>query len=162
MHRNRRPSQWFSPIGERSNICQNHSSGLRSLNFCRSTSGKCPASSVTFIRVERQAQHIPRQFAGQRQVQLAPVRPPQVELVELVAHDLARAAPGCWCRVNSSSRNWIQRRYTSSASGAGCGTLACPGCGTSPDSPYRLRTINHARQDAANRPHRNATPIALS
>src|SRR5579872_841114 len=38
--------------------------------------------------IERHAQHVSRQLAGQRHVELAAVRAAQVELVELVPHDL--------------------------------------------------------------------------
>ena len=48
MQRKRKPSQWFKPMGERSNIFQNQSSGLRMANFASSASAKYSASTVTF------------------------------------------------------------------------------------------------------------------
>ena len=43
---------------------------------------------MTLFGSSDRREHVPRQLAGQHQVQLAPVRPPQVELVQLVANHL--------------------------------------------------------------------------
>ena len=96
-------------MGERSNICQNQSRGLRAANCSRSTSAKCSASRVTFSGSSERLTTLPGSSEVRVRLSLAAVGTAQVELVELVAHNLARRS-GEWWRVNSSSRNCIQRR----------------------------------------------------
>ena len=72
------------------------------------------------LRVERHAEHVAGQFAGERDVGFAAVGPAQIELVELVAHDFSAALGGAMA-VELLVEKRIQRRKTSSASGVGWG-----------------------------------------
>ena len=82
---------------------------MRSANCSAVHSAEVLGLEGHVFRVERQAQHVAGQLAGEGEVELAAVGTAQVELVELVAHNLGAALGRLW-RVNSSSRNWIQRR----------------------------------------------------
>ena len=61
------------------------------------------------MRVERETDHVAGQLGGEREIELAAVGTAQIELVKLVAHNLAAALRGAVAQ-ELSSRKRIQRR----------------------------------------------------
>ena len=136
MQRKRRPSQWFSPIGERSNICQNQSRGLRRRIALAVDVGVMAGLQGHILRIERERQHVSGQLRGERQVQLAPVRTAQVELESWSRTISARRSAELW-----RDELFVQKLNPAAvdllASGAGRGAVgtSCACVITNEDTP---------------------------